>query len=40
VDRLADGMKISIAGPAPVAMPAAEKHKHHHWNGQQPPAPQ
>jgi multidrug efflux system membrane fusion protein len=39
VDRLADGMKIAIAGPAPAAAPAG-KRRHHHWNGQQPPAPQ
>jgi multidrug efflux system membrane fusion protein len=39
VDRLADGMKISIAGPAPSAVPV-KKHRHNHWNGQQPPAPQ
>jgi multidrug efflux system membrane fusion protein len=37
VDRLADGMKITIAGPAPAAMPAAKTHKHHHG---QPPASQ
>jgi len=36
VDRLADGMKVTIAGPPP-AMGAA-KHHHHHWSGQLPPA--
>jgi multidrug efflux system membrane fusion protein len=36
VDRLADGMKVTIAGPPP-AMGVA-KHHHHHWSGQPPPA--
>jgi multidrug efflux system membrane fusion protein len=39
VDRLADGMKVSIAGKngAAPTWPAGMKHRHHHW--QQPPQP-
>jgi len=37
VDRLADGMKVTIAGPAPTM--GATKHHRHHWSGQ-PPAGQ
>jgi multidrug efflux system membrane fusion protein len=39
VDRLSDGMKVTIAGPPPTASPA-KKRRHHHWQGQSPPAPQ
>jgi multidrug efflux system membrane fusion protein len=39
VDRLSDGMKVTIAGPAP-ALSATKTRKHHHWQGQTPPAPQ
>jgi multidrug efflux system membrane fusion protein len=37
VDRLSDGMKVTIAGPAPAAN-ATKTRKHHHWQGQTPPA--
>ncbi len=38
VDRLSDGMKISIAGPAPSSIPAVGtgKHKHRHKHGSWP----
>jgi len=36
VDRLSDGMKVTIAGPPPTM--GAPKHHHHHWSGQPPPA--
>jgi len=36
VDRLADGMKVTIAGPAPTM--GAKKHHRHQWSGQPPPA--
>jgi multidrug efflux system membrane fusion protein len=39
VDRLSDGMKVTIAGPPPTAN-AAHKRHHHHWQGQSPPAAQ
>lgn len=38
VDRLSDGMKVTIAGPPPTASPMNKRH-HHHWQGQPPPAP-
>jgi multidrug efflux system membrane fusion protein len=38
VDRLADGMKVKIAGPPPTANP--KRRHHHHWQGQPPPAQQ
>jgi multidrug efflux system membrane fusion protein len=36
VDRLADGMKVTIAGPPPTV--GAKEHHRHHWSGQPPPA--
>jgi multidrug efflux system membrane fusion protein len=39
VDRLSDGMKVTIAGPPPTAS-SAHKRRHHHWQGQAPAAAQ
>ncbi len=39
VDRLTDGMKVTIAGPPPTAGAMTKRH-HHHSQGQPPPAQQ
>jgi multidrug efflux system membrane fusion protein len=40
VDRLSEGAKVTIAGPAPSASAASAKKGHHHKQGQSPPASQ
>jgi len=33
VDRLSDGMKVSIAKPIAIPAAGARQHRHHHWQG-------